>query len=175
MFRWNLYRFLISRSKLSLGARKGVVSGRGVKVIQSSGEPLIEATKRGQLFVRVTDPSGESRARTWGGGARTHARTYSSRVYTYIRAWHIRVACYKIDSEARYDGRKKKSTKERKKKISVDYPDLVRETGRYSLAITRPDRSLCTNVYTAAEQHREISGTYLEIRRVSHVRVIVYL
>lgn len=70
--------------QIELGARKGVVSGRGVKVIQSSGEPLIEATKRGQLFVRVTDPSGESRAHgRENGGARTY---FGSDVCVCIRA-----------------------------------------------------------------------------------------
>lgn len=46
-------------------SRQGVVRGRGIKVIQTTVEPLIEATKRGQLFVSVTDPSRESRVQMW--------------------------------------------------------------------------------------------------------------
>lgn len=62
--------------------RQGVVRGRGVKVIQTTVEPLIEATKRGQLFVRVTDPSRESRVQMW---IEAHARPTTVAAYTHAR------------------------------------------------------------------------------------------
>lgn len=68
-------------------SRQGVVRGRGVKVIQTSIEPLIEATQRGQLFVRVTDPSRESRVRTC-----LDRRDTRTRVLAYLRAHAFRGA-----------------------------------------------------------------------------------
>lgn len=82
IFRWNFIDLVARRSSITRystdgkrkmerneGAkaisRQGVVRGRGIKVIQTTVEPLIEATKRGQLFVSVTDPSRESRVQMW--------------------------------------------------------------------------------------------------------------
>lgn len=86
--------------------RQGVVRGRGVKVIQTSVEPLIEATKRGQLFVRVTDPSRESRVWTW---TEAHAL---ARAHVYVHgatALRVRISFLEPRYAALYEYSSKKS------------------------------------------------------------------
>lgn len=76
-------------------SRQGVVRGRGIKVIQTTVEPLIEATKRGQLFVSMTDPSRESRVQMW---IEAYAHTSTHSACKYARALYIRI----VDQRAFY-------------------------------------------------------------------------